>query len=67
MGFLTNEERWLFKKYPDEKLKATAVREVQIDTSPADSDSETEFEQDCVLDVVGWDTVSAKFLYDNNS
>jgi hypothetical protein len=43
------------------------VREVQIDTSPADSDSETEFEQDCVLDVVGWDTVSAKFLYDNNS
>jgi len=66
MGFLTNEERWLFKKYPDE-LKATAVREVQIDTSPADSDSETEFEQDCVLDVVGWDTVSAKFLYDNNS
>lgn len=53
----------LFSEFADifQKLKATAMHEPQIDT--AGSDSETEFEQDSVLDIDGWDTVSARILY----
>jgi SNF2 family DNA or RNA helicase len=61
MGVLSNEENWMLQRYSDQKLKATAMREPQIDT--AGSDSETEFEQDSVLDIDGWDTVSARILY----